>query len=52
MKLDIILDKTNKYFGTYTFLINGPLLIIDDIASVVAPEKKLNTTCPLNIYNE
>ena len=36
--------------GTYTFLINEALDIIDDIALVVASEKKLNTTCPLNRY--
>ena len=49
MKLEKTLDTTNRYFGTYTFFINDALPNIADIASVVAPEKKLNTTCPLKI---
>ena len=32
IKLENILDNTNKYFGTYTFLINGAFCTIDAIA--------------------
>lgn len=35
IKLDITLESTNKYFGTYTFLIKEALLMIADIELVV-----------------
>jgi hypothetical protein len=49
--LDATLESVNKYFGIYTFLIKGALLMIDDIALDVDSEKKLNTTCPLKMYS-
>ena len=48
IKLDITLDNTNKYLGTYTFLIKDPFIIIAPIELFVASEKKLKITCPLN----
>ena len=51
IKLENTFDNTNKYLGTYTFLIKAALDTIDDIALVVASEKKLKITCPLIIYN-
>ena len=38
---DKTLDTGNMYLGIYTFLINEALLIIEDIAILVASEKKL-----------
>lgn len=37
--LDATLESVNKYFGIYTFLIKGALLMIDDIALDVDSEK-------------
>jgi hypothetical protein len=51
IKLDTILANTNKYFGTYTFLIKEALKSIEVIELVVASLKKLNITCPLKTYN-
>ena len=44
IKLDITLESTNKYFGTYTFLIKEALLMIADIELVVESLKKLKIT--------
>ena len=38
MVLENVLARMNKYFGTYTFLISGPLSIIADIEQVVTSE--------------
>ena len=51
IKLEKTLDRTNKYLGTYIFLIKDALLIIAVIELVVESEKNVNTTCPLNKYN-
>ena len=51
MALETVLERTNMYLGTYTFLMRGALSIIAVISIVVAAEKKLKTTWPARRYN-
>lgn len=43
-------DNGKKYFGTYTFLINWLLLIMEFMAKLVASEKKEYSILPVRTY--